>query len=153
MFNIIGLVLTLSVAVIAKDSKTIMRVYESPNCGCCKDWANYIRQNGIEVEEIKNSDIYAIMAKYKIHSEFISCHSAIINGYVLQGHIPYEEIKRLLKEKPKDAIGLFVPGMPQGSPGMEQGYDSDIYDVMLLKDDGSYITYATYRGRNKISEW
>lgn len=133
------------------DSVEKLLVYESPACGCCVFWSDYMSKSGFDVEEIKTNDILSIKSKYGIKSEYMSCHTAVIDGYIIEGHVPYTEVEKLLKEKPQNVIGISVPGMPQGSPGMEQGMEDDVYDVLILYKDGSSQVYATYRGKEKIS--
>lgn len=161
ILNIIGILLVTSSFLMAKDSTSStsqvgqtkkMKVYESPTCGCCGIWSEYMSKNGFEVEEIKTLDFMKIKEQYNIKPELMSCHTAVVDGYIIEGHTPYDEVKRLLEEKPKDVIGLSTPGMPQGSPGMEQGMKDDIYDVILLYKDGTSKVYATYRGKTKISK-
>lgn len=127
-------------------------IYESPTCGCCAFWADYMSKNGFDVKEVKTNDMLNIKSKYNIKPEYMSCHTAVINDYIIEGHVPYQEVDRLLEEQPKDVIGLSAPGMPQGSPGMEQGMEDDIYDVLLLYKDGTSEVYATYKGKEKISK-
>lgn len=110
-------------------------------------------QNGLEIKEIKTDELFKIKLQYGIKQEFMSCHTGIIDGYVVEGHIPFEQVQRLLAEKPKDVIGIATPGMPQGSPGMEQGNPDDTYDVLLLYKDGSSKVYATYKGHTKVKEY
>lgn len=136
--------------VMANENKKVLKVYESPTCGCCGFWVKYMADNGLEVEEIKTNDFMKIKEQYKIGDNFMSCHTAIIDGYAIEGHVPYDEVKKLLESKPKGVIGISVPGMPQGSPGMEQGYEDEIYDVVMMKEDGTGEVIATYKGKMKI---
>lgn len=100
-----------------------IKVYHGESCGCCHNWAKYMEQNGFEVEMISLADEPLIQKKNELGLplEFASCHTAIIDGYVVEGHMPAGEIHTLLKNKPKDVIGIAVPGMPLEAPGMEQG--------------------------------
>lgn len=158
----LSLICAFSITALAQDQKTtsqpsnkpILEVYESPSCGCCGLWSEYMAQHGFEVKEIKTNDLLKIKQKYNIKEEFMSCHTAIVNGYIIEGHVPHEQVQRLLKENPKDVIGITVPGMPQGSPGMEQNRPDDTYKVMLLsKENGLAIPYAVYKGKTKIEEF
>jgi len=122
----------------------VVRVYKTPQCGCCSDWARYMRDQGFEVaaEEVDQSKLYAIKSQAGLPGELASCHTAFVNGYVIEGHVPAGDIRRLLEEKP-EATGLAVPGMPVGSPGMEMGERRDPYKVLLFDDQGSRV-YARY---------
>lgn len=141
-----------SMMLFAHDDGYEISVYESPSCGCCKLWSNYMSKNGFEVKEIKTGDLMSIKSKYGIKDEYMSCHTAIVDGYVVEGHVPYQEVLRLLSEKPDGVIGISTPGMPLGSPGMEQGNVNEVYDVLLLRKDGSTEVYATYKGKEKTSK-
>ena len=129
-----------------------IKVYHGESCGCCHNWAKYMEQNGFEVEMISLADESLIQKKndVKLPLELSSCHTAIIDGYVIEGHMPAGEILALLKNKPNDVIGIAVPGMPLEAPGMEQGSQLEIYDVVAFKKDGSYKSIATYKGKEKI---
>ena len=127
----------------AADSSSI-QVWKDPSCGCCNEWVKHLRQAGFAVE-VHDAGNTAARARAGIGAQYASCHTALIGGYAIEGHVPAREIKRLLKEKPV-AIGLAVPGMPVGSPGMEQGKRVDPYEVLLLTKDGGASTYAKYPG-------
>ena len=129
-----------------------IKVYHGESCGCCHNWAKYMEQNGFEVEMISLADEPLIQKKNELGLplELASCHTAIIDGYVVEGHMPIGEIHTLLKNKPKDVIGIAVPGMPLEAPGMEQGSQPEVYDVVAFKKDGSYHSIATYKGKEKI---
>lgn len=124
--------------------KGVLQVYKTPQCGCCSDWVNYMKDEGFEVSarDVDQSKLYGIKNSAGLPGELASCHTAFLNGYVIEGHVPAKEIRRLLKEKP-DATGLAVPGMPVGSPGMAMGERRDAYNVLLFDDDGSRV-YARY---------
>jgi hypothetical protein len=121
-------------------------MWKSPTCGCCKDWAAYIEKNGFTVKA-HNDGNDEIRKKLGMPIQFGSCHTALIDGYAIEGHVPAKEIKRLLIEKPK-AIGLAVPAMPVGSPGMdgpEYKGRKDPYDVLLIGLNGKPSVYQSYR--------
>ncbi len=120
-----------------------MKVTYYPECHCCAKWVEQMRQAGFTVSEVFHSGLGAIKEKYGITPEILSCHTAEIGGYAIEGHVPAEVIKRLLAEKPK-ATGLAVSGMPLGSPGME-GENPVRYDVLLF-GPGSREVFASYRG-------
>ena len=123
-----------------------LQVWKSPTCGCCKDWIAILERDGFAVQTFDEGNT-AVRARLGLPSKYGSCHTARIGGYVVEGHVPAREIRRLLAEKP-DAIGIAVPGMPVGSPGMdgpEYGGRRDPYDVLLVLRDGSSRVYASYR--------
>lgn len=124
----------------------LVEVWKSQTCGCCKDWITHLQANGFatKVNETGNT---AMRSRIGIDTKYGSCHTALVGGYALEGHVPAREIQRLLKERP-EAIGLAVPGMPVGSPGMDgpdYGGQKDSYDVLLLRKDGTAVAYQTYR--------
>jgi len=125
------------------NSATTLKVYKSPWCGCCGEWVKHIEANGFEVEVFEMEDVAPVKAHYRVGANLQSCHTAIIDGYVIEGHVPAEDIQRLLLERPV-ARGLAVPGMPIGSPGMEQGNQRDSYDVVLFGDEGVKV-FTEYR--------
>ena len=119
-------------------------VYKNPDCGCCGQWADYLQRNGFAVAIHETRDGAALRAKLGVPDRLASCHTAIIDGYVVEGHVPTTDIERLIRERPK-ARGLAVPGMPTGSPGME-GPRGQPYDVLLIETDGTTRVYRSYRG-------
>jgi hypothetical protein len=123
-----------------------MQVWLSPTCGCCKDWVEVVQRAGIAVQ-VHDSGNVAVRERLGLPMRYASCHTALIGGYVVEGHVPVREIRRLLAERP-EAIGIAVPGMPIGSPGMdgpEYGGRRDPYDVVLVLRDGSHRVFASYR--------
>lgn len=130
----------------AAPSRPMVEVWKAPTCGCCKDWIDYLEGNGFAVKahDIGNNPV---RLKLGMPKQFGSCHTATVGGYVIEGHVPVREIRRLLREKPA-AVGLAVPGMPVGSPGMDgPAYNNrqDPYDVLLVARDGSATIFQTYR--------
>ena len=126
------------------EAKADVIVYKSPTCGCCTEWAAHMKENDFTVEERPTNDLYSIKANSNITPELSSCHTAFIDGYVVEGHVPAKEVRRLLAERP-EAVGLTVPEMPVGSPGMEmEGVEPDNYDVLLINTDGSTTVWASY---------
>ena len=107
-------------------------VYKSKYCGCCGEWVKHMENNGFKVNVIETEALNEVKIKYNVPAPLASCHTAIIGNFIVEGHTPASSIKRFLKEAPKDAIGLAVPGMPLGSPGMEQGNMKQPYDVLRL---------------------
>ena len=132
----------------ARSPSSIMRVLKTSGCGCCREWIKRMQAAGFVVE---GRDVSAVeLTKFKlsvgVKAELASCHTAQIGGYVVEGHVPAREIQRLLREAP-EAIGLALPGMPLGSPGMEIGSFVDAYDVLLVAVDGTTSVFAHYRGK------
>lgn len=121
-------------------------VYKTPSCGCCTDWVEHLRDNGFAVKVREQSDLSDIKREYGVPYGMGSCHTAVIDGYVVEGHVPAADIQRMLRERP-DAAGLAVPGMPVGSPGMELGSRRDAYTVWLLEPDepSAYNRYPAHR--------
>ena len=118
-------------------------VHKSPSCGCCGAWVEHMRKNGFEVTTHNVDNLGPIKERVGVPYGMGSCHTAEVGGYFVEGHVPAEEIKRLLAEKPK-AKGLTVPRMPIGSPGMESGDRVDPYEVHLVHEDGTTSVYAKY---------
>ena len=123
-----------------------IELHLSPSCGCCESWADYMQKKGYEIKFIKTRDFYKIKDKYHIKPQYQSCHTGIIQGYVIEGHVPQSAIKWLLENKPKNVIGISAPGMPLGSPGMEQGDNTEEYPIILLFKDGSHRLYGYFKG-------
>lgn len=120
----------------------VLTVHKSPQCGCCGQWLEHMEENGFKARAIDHQDMAAIKAQLGIPSGLQSCHSAKLNNYVFEGHIPAELVKRFLANPPEDAYGLAVPGMPIGSPGMEMGSRHQDYDVIVLKRSGEHEVYS-----------
>lgn len=130
----------------AAPSRPVVEVWKGPTCGCCKDWMAHLEKSGFEVQ-VHDTGNAEVRKRLGIPIEYGSCHTAVVNGYALEGHVPVPEILRLLDERP-NAIGLAVPAMPIGSPGMdgpEYGHRRDPYDVLLLARDGTSRIFQSYR--------
>ena len=112
-----------------------VEVYKSPTCGCCGDWVEHLKAAGFAVKVTEVDDPSATRQRLGMPAAFGSCHTGLVAGYVLEGHVPATEVKRLLATRPK-ALGLAVPGMPVGSPGMESGSHRDAFDVLLIDKAG-----------------
>ncbi len=122
-----------------------MTVTKDPSCGCCGAWVEHVRKAGFAVEVIESAEVNRLKVRLGVPQALTSCHTAEIGGYVIEGHVPADAIKRLLSEKPR-AKGLAVPGMPVGSPGMEvEGVEDDHFDVVLFGPAGER-TFARYKG-------
>jgi len=122
-----------------------VEVWKSATCTCCGNWVKHLEANGLlpTVHPTEPGMLAEIKQQAGISSKLASCHTAKIDGYVVEGHVPSSDIKRLIAERP-DAIGLTVPGMPVGSPGMEQGAEFEPYDVLLIKKDGATEVFAKH---------
>ena len=118
-------------------------VHKSPSCGCCGLWAEHMQDHGFSVSEVFNDDMVAVKERYEIPTRLQSCHTAKIDGYIVEGHVPAADIIRLLQERPANAKGLTVPGMPLGSPGMEHPRPQS-YRTFLILEDGSLKVFAEH---------
>ncbi|MBY7921906.1 DUF411 domain-containing protein [Vibrio fluvialis] len=121
--------------------------HKSPYCGCCGEWGKHMEEQGFTVKEVLHKDMNGIKQKLGITPELASCHTAEIDGYVFEGHIAAEDIKAFLANPPKNAVGLAVPGMPMGSPGMEYGDQKDAYVVYAFNEKGQVFKYRQYQGK------
>lgn len=120
-----------------------IEVWKAPTCGCCKEWVDHMRAAGFEVtvHDVGNG---GARARLGMPAKLGSCHTARVGGYAIEGHVPSGDVKALLSERP-NALGLAVPGMPLGSPGMEMDGRRDPYDVLLVARDGSTRVFRSYR--------
>lgn len=121
-------------------AKPSVTVYKSPTCGCCSKWVDHMRANGFEVKALDVEDIEAVKRTYGVPEGIGSCHTSLVGGYVIEGHVPADAVARVLRERPKIA-GIAVPGMPLGSPGMEQGPRKDPYSILSFEKTGKYSVY------------
>lgn len=129
-------------------SRPTILIHKDPDCDCCLAWANHVREAGFSVVIKETPDLQAIRVRRRIPEKLLACHTADIDGFVVEGHVPAAEIIRLLAERPR-ALGLAVPGMPTGAPGMEvPGAPPDTYQVVLF--GAGENTYARYRGTQRI---
>lgn len=120
-------------------------VYRSPYCSCCEGWVEHMQKHGFEIKnDIKTEEMEAIKQEYKVPQQLTSCHTAIIDGYVMEGHVPASDIKRFLVRSPKQ-IGLSVPGMPSGTPGMEMGDKKDPFAVVSFNSNGKAEIFKEYQ--------
>jgi hypothetical protein len=122
-----------------------MHVMKDPNCGCCSTWIDILENDGFQVTT--EASMGTLLMRYKfengIPQKMVSCHTGRVDGYMIEGHVPAADIRRLLEERP-DAAGLAVPGMPYGSPGMGPESERDAYDVFLIHHDGRTEVFSTY---------
>ena len=126
-----------------------IKVTRDPGCGCCEAWADHLKANGFAVTIVDDPKINRLKAKLGVPSDLASCHTAEVEGYVVEGHVPAGAIKRLLAQRPK-VKGLAVPGMPVGSPGMEvEGRPPETYSVMAFGPSGKTV-FARYKGADEL---
>ena len=135
---------------VAQQGDNFVEVWKTPTCGCCAEWVDHLEENGftVKVNDVSNTDSFR--AALGMPQEYGSCHSARVGGYAVEGHVPADDIKKLLAEKP-DAVGLAVPAMPMGSPGMEHPDFPEKraeYDVLLVKKGGAFTPYTHYDAIN-----
>ncbi|MDJ0596485.1 MAG: DUF411 domain-containing protein [Pleurocapsa sp. MO_226.B13] len=124
---------------------TEMTVYRSPSCGCCGVWVDHAKKHGFKIEDIKIEEMEALKQKHNVPAELASCHTTIIDGYVMEGHIPADDIKRFLAQKADDLVGLAVPGMPIGTPGMEARDIKQPFQVLAFNDKGEVEVFKEYQ--------
>lgn len=137
-------------AEVTQQADNFVEVWKTPTCGCCAEWVDHLKENGftVKVNDVSNTDSFR--AALGMPQEYGSCHSARVGGYAVEGHVPADDIKKLLAEKP-DAVGLAVPAMPMGSPGMEHPDFPEKraeYDVLLVKKGGAFTPYTHYDAIN-----
>jgi len=118
-----------------------MTVYKSATCGCCEKWVAHMRANGFEVKAIDVDDIDKVKREHGVPESAASCHTAVVNGYTVEGHVPADAVLKMLKEKPAIA-GIAVPGMPMGAPGMEMpGGQKEAYSIVSFDKAGKTTLY------------
>ena len=128
----------------AADTRPSVVVYKSPTCGCCSQWIEHMKANGFDVKSTDMDDVISIKRQYGVPLESQSCHTALVGGYVLEGHVPATAVKKMLNDKPK-IVGLAVPGMPVGSPGMEvPSGQKDAYNVVSFDKAGKTAVYEKH---------
>lgn len=126
------------------EQTSMVTIYKSATCGCCSKWSEYLEENGFAVLVEEVQDFAAVKDQYEVPLQLRSCHTAILDGYVIEGHVPVSEIERLLDERP-NVIGIAVPGMPPGSPGMEvEGLEFGTFDVIAFDWSGNTEVFASY---------
>ena len=123
-------------------------IAKTSGCGCCVAWIDHLKENGFSTKsrDMAMGQLMRFKLDNGINAKLASCHTAKVGGYTIEGHVPAQEIRRLLRERP-DAIGLSVPGMPLGSPGMDSGEDRESFDVLLVRRNGSTEVFASYPGK------
>ena len=145
MFGVFSLVLGEGLTPAAQRGAAV-RVYKDPTCGCCALWVEHLKKAGFAATVTDVGDMTSIKAKHGVPAKVRSCHTALVDGYVLEGHVPAEDVQRLLKQRPA-VVGIGVPGMPIGSPGMEVvGMRPQAYDVLSFDKSGGTKVFASHAG-------
>ncbi len=143
LFKYSALLMFLTMSAYAEELTRNVVVYKSPTCGCCAGWVDYLRDNGFSVETHDTDLLSAIKAELGLTDNRLkSCHTAVIDGYIVEGHVPVNDIERLVIEKP-DILGIAAPGMPQMSPGMSSLVPKD-YDVLSFDEAGNIKLFSRY---------
>jgi hypothetical protein len=135
-------VLTVGPAIVRAEKAPLIQVYKSPTCSCCSKWADHMRDAGFEVSSTDVRDVNLYKLEYAVPAQLRSCHTAIVNGYVVEGHVPADDVIRMLRDKPASK-GLAVPGMPIGSPGME-GANPVRYETLSFDATGETAVFAVH---------
>lgn len=143
MFSQTLLAAVIGTPLVALAANPVIAVYKTAQCGCCQAWVEHLKANGFTVDAINVDDPGEYREKGGIPGHLGSCHTGMVNGYAIEGHVPASDIKRLLAQKPK-ARGLAVPGMPLGSPGMEMGSRKDPFDVLLVGAGGRTTVFKRH---------
>ena len=143
---IAALISSFNLESLTTDNSELLLVHKTATCGCCKQWIKHLEKNGFSISTKDHQSLQDIKESYQIKSEYRSCHTGVSkDGYIFEGHIPSKYITQFLSEEHSNAIGLSVPGMPLGSPGMEFEGKFMPYDVLLLFKDGTSKVYAEVR--------
>ena len=138
------LMLAGSVGMTAQGRQTTVEVYKSPTCGCCSKWVDHLKAAGLTVRTTDTETVDQLKNKHGVPRQVRSCHTALVAGYVIEGHVPVADVQRLLKERPA-IVGIGVPGMPIGSPGMEvPGAKPQAFNVIAFTKDGSTKVFASH---------
>lgn len=121
-------------------------VYKTPTCGCCVKWIEHLQHSGLNVRAVDVPSTVPVRERFGVPHRLGSCHTAVFGNYWAEGHVPADLVQKLMNEKPDDIVGISVPGMPMGSPGME-GPNAVEYQVVALDKDGKFTLYATRQGQ------
>jgi hypothetical protein len=147
MFRFIGSALLSSMLLSSPTfAAEVIQVFKTPTCGCCSVWVEHLKANGFTTKVTHLPSTAEYRRKFGVPEKLQSCHTAVVRGYAIEGHVPAQDIQRLLKSRSK-AKGLAVPGMPIGSPGMEQGDRRDAYSVLLFDSAGRVSEFKRYTSR------
>ncbi len=142
-FSSLALVTALSMPVLAETTQKEITIYRSSSCGCCKKWVQHLKDNHFKVTDIVTDDMSLVKAELGIPKPLQSCHTAVVDGYKVEGHVPAEDIKKMLTGKTAVA-GISVPGMPAGTPGMEMGDRKDPYQVISYDKQGQFQVFQQH---------
>lgn len=146
MFRLIAPALIALAACSTAVQAATYEMFRDPNCGCCEMWAEHVRtENEADIAEVPTQDMAAIKTANGVPQDLWSCHTMIVDGYVIEGHVPAADIARLLEERPAGVKGLAVPGMPMGSPGMDMGGRKQAFQVIAFGEKGRSV-FASYPG-------
>ncbi|MEL7738735.1 DUF411 domain-containing protein [Citromicrobium bathyomarinum] len=146
MFRLIAPALIALAACSTAVQAATYEMFRDPNCGCCEMWADHVRaENEADIAEVPTQDMAAIKTANGVPQDLWSCHTMIVDGYVIEGHVPAADIARLLEERPAGVKGLAVPGMPMGSPGMDMGGRKQAFQVIAFGEKGRSV-FASYPG-------
>ncbi|KPM24976.1 DUF411 domain-containing protein [Citromicrobium bathyomarinum] len=146
MFRLIAPALIALAACSTAVQAATYEMFRDPNCGCCELWADHVRaENEADIAEVPTQDMAAIKTANGVPQDLWSCHTMIVDGYVIEGHVPAADIARLLEERPAGVKGLAVPGMPMGSPGMDMGGRKQAFQVIAFGEKGRSV-FASYPG-------
>jgi hypothetical protein len=141
---VVTMMAAVAVAGLVAQDKPAIDVYKDPTCGCCAKWVEHLKQQGFATKITEVPNVEEIKNKSHVPRQARSCHTALVGGYAIEGHVPAADIQRLLKERPAGIIGLAVPGMPIGSPGMEVGNRVQPYNVLAFDKDGNTRVFASH---------
>ena len=129
----------------AQPKADVVMVYKDPSCGCCAKWVEHLQQHGFVVRVTQTTDMADVKKKNRVPAGAQSCHTALVGGYVVEGHVPAADLQRLLTQRPRDVVGLAVPGMPIGSPGMEvPGRPAQPFTVVAIDSAGQTRAFAAH---------
>lgn len=132
-------------SLVAQSKAESVTVYKDPTCGCCAKWVEHLQQQGFVATVTEVANVDDVKTKNHVPQQARSCHTALVRGYVIEGHVPAADIQRLLKERPAGVVGLAVPGMPIGSPGMEvPGMKAQPFNVVAFDKDGGTTVFAAH---------
>ncbi|GAB3378815.1 DUF411 domain-containing protein [Spongiibacter taiwanensis] len=145
VFTLLLTLLCMSLPSYGESALTALQVYKNPQCGCCGKWVDHIQAAGFDTKVTDRDDLSQLKSELGVGNQYQSCHTATDGKYVFEGHIPASAMKRFLAAPPEGAIGLAVPGMPVGSPGMEMGDRHQDYNVLLLMEDGTASVFEEIR--------
>jgi hypothetical protein len=141
---LLAVLLSTTPAAVQRSASPVVEVYKSATCGCCSKWVEHMRKNGFEVRATNTTDLSAVKRAHNVPENFLSCHTATVDGYVVEGHVPAADVRRLLKERPAVA-GITVPDMPAGSPGMEvDGVKAQPFNVLSFDKAGKTQVFARH---------